>query len=85
MPDDQIVDALSQNATGPKSITTPDGSVVQHEPTAQIAADKYRRACLAASNPFAAVHRRRIVFGRADGNPGTLCSNPDYPNDVVPR
>ena len=85
MSDDPILDALANNATGPKSVTTPDGTVTQHDLASQIAADKYNRACAAASNPFAAVHRRRVVFGRADGNRGNLSSNPDYPNDVVPR
>ena len=85
MPDDAIVDSLSENATGPKSMTTPDGTVVQHDLGSQIAADKYMRQRAAARSPFRCLRLARVLFGRADGNPGYPSTNPDHPTDVIPR
>ena len=85
MPDDVIADTLAESVAAPKSMTTPDGTVVQHDLGAQIAADKYRRQRAASRNPFGCLRLSRVLFGRADGNPGYPSTNPDHPTDVIPR
>jgi hypothetical protein len=80
-----LASAIEQGVTAPKSVSTESGSVSQHDPTQLIEADRYLRSRAAASNPFRALRRARLLFGRADGHTSAGSSNPPYPVDAVPQ
>ena len=84
MSDNDLASKISENASGPKSMTTPDGSATAHDLQSQIAADRYLRSRAVARNPFAALCRRRLSFGRADGINVASARPQPYPVDEVP-
>ena len=63
MSDDAIKTAIEENAVGPKSMSTPDGSATQHDLPAQIEADKYLKNKTAGTNPFASLRKQTVAFG----------------------
>ena len=63
MSDTAVEVAIAENAVGPKSVTTPDGTVTQHPLADQIEADKYLKNKTAAADPFASLRKRTVAFG----------------------
>jgi hypothetical protein len=63
MSDTAVATAIEENAVGPKSVTTPDGSATQHSLTDQIEADKYLKNRAASTNPFACLKKLTVSFG----------------------
>ena len=77
---------INDSAAAPKNVTTDAGSATAHSLPDQIAADRYLRSRAVSRNPFAAVCRARVVFGRADGSPATPDGSlPPYPPNTVQR
>lgn len=56
---EEIKDAISETATGPKSVSTPDGTVTAQSVDEQIAADRYLEGETAKSTP-----KRGVMFTR---------------------
>ena len=63
MSDTAVATAIEENAVGPKSVTTPDGSATQHPLPDQIEAHKYLKNQTAAADPFACLKKRTVAFG----------------------
>lgn len=63
MPDTAVETAIAENAVGPKSVSTPDGSATQHPLPEQIEADKYLKNKAAAADPWACLKKRTVAFG----------------------
>lgn len=58
---DEIKDAISTNAQGPKAATGDTGSVTQHSITEQIAADRYVKASGASRKKFGGLKLTKIA------------------------
>jgi hypothetical protein len=65
---DSLSDAISNNATGPKSVRTDAGEVQQHDLSQQIEADKY----LAAKRAATAANTNRGLRFNVLKTPGTI-------------
>ena len=63
MSDTAVETAIAESAVGPKSVTTPDGTVTQHPLPEQIEADRYLKNRAAAADPFACLRKRTVAFG----------------------
>jgi hypothetical protein len=63
MSDTAVEVAIAENAVGPKSVTTPDGTVTQHPLADQIEADKYLKNKTATANPFKSLRSCTVAFG----------------------
>lgn len=64
---DTAADAIAESAAGPRRLRTETGEAEAHPIPDQIAADRYRRQCAAASStkgPFGRLRKATISFGR---------------------
>jgi len=60
--ENNLEDAIRQNASGPKSAEVDGQKVEQHSLKDQIAADEYLAKKKSAKNPLAALHRTKLCL-----------------------
>jgi len=67
MPTDEIIDALKENATGPKKASGDEGSVEQHALGDVIEADRYIKNTQASRRPFGGVRMTKLIPPGTEG------------------
>lgn len=66
MPDEELIDSIVENASGPAKATGDSGSIEQHNPKDLIEVDRYQRSVNAAGNTRRGVRFQKIVPPGAD-------------------